>query len=487
LTVSGYQTEIEAKVLEIVRQTMLAYRMVEDGDRVLVGVSGGPDSVALLNILMRLKKVFSLEIGVAHFNHGIRKEDAKKDASFVSALAGDLALPFYLEKGDVPRYKKEKRLSMEQAARHLRYDFFSRVQKDYGFDRVAVGHHLDDNAELVLMALLRGSGPLGLSGIPPVRNHSIIRPLIRLSRREISGYLKNLGLKYVEDQTNHDTTHLRNKIRHKLLPLLKNDYNPGIMDALNRLSGILRQEEDWIHHHLVPEFESLRLTARGDEIVLSSAGLKMMHPAPRRRIIRMAIAGVKGDLKKITLFHIDAVAGLVAGGSGFRRLDLPDRILVIREGGKLIISKEHRPLRTIACQPDMTAGRPFAYEIGEPCCVYIEEIKTEVSFCEMGRENIPDICSAGQNVAFFDMDKIKLPLILRNFQPGDRFVPQGLDKSVCVKTFLKKRHVPENDRHSTPVLLDSNGIIWVLGHRVGDSVKVTAETGKVLVSKINRL
>ncbi len=478
---------IETRVIEIVKQTISKYQMVTKGNKILIGVSGGPDSVALLNILMSLKAVFSLDLGVAHFNHGIRKEDAENDAAFVSSLARDLELPFYMEKRDVPAYKKKHGLSVEQAGRRLRYDFFHRVRKIHGFDAVAVGHHSDDNAELVLMALFRGSGPLGLSGIPPVRNHSIIRPLIRLSRSEIHRYLEIKGLKYVEDATNQDETYLRNKVRHQLIPLLKEHYNPRITDSLNRLSEILRLEEDWIHHHLMPELETAILNFQDGEVVLSVSELGKKHPAVKRRIIRMALEKVKGDLKKITLFHIDAVAGLLHKGSVFSRLDLPDRILVLRETENIIISKKNRPLRTILYQPNVKTSRSFFYKLAEPDRVYIEEIDAVLSFCEIDIENIPDICSAGQNIAFFDMKKIMLPLILRNFQPEDRFVPQGLDKPLHVKKFLKNRHVPGSDRWNVPVLLDKRGIIWVVGYRIDESVKVTEKTKRVLVSEINWL
>ncbi|MFO7964175.1 MAG: tRNA lysidine(34) synthetase TilS [Desulfobacterales bacterium] len=473
--------------VETVKQTIVEHRMVTEGDRVLVGVSGGADSVALLDILMSLKAAFSIELSVAHFNHGLRRPDADVDEAFVASLAGNLKLSFYVEKGDVLACKKKYGLSVEQAARRLRYDFFSRIRRAQGFHSVAVGHHSDDNAEMVLMALIRGSGPLGLAGIPPVRHDSIIRPLIRLSRKDIRKYLKAKNLDCVEDATNRDYTYLRNRVRHQLMPLLAKTYNPRIADTLNRLSTILRQEEDWLQNHLILELDAVTERYEKGKIVLSIRRLGKKHPAVQRRLIRMSIAKIKGNLKKITLFHIDAVIGLLKNSNGIRRLDLPDRVLVLQKRDMLRISIEDRALRTIAFGRDAGSGPSFSYKLEKPKRIYIAEINVVLTFKETRIEEIVKRSSAGQHIAFFDMDKIKLPLLIRNLQPEDRFVPYGLTVAVNVKRFLKNRGVPRENQKNIPIMLDENGVIWVVGYRIGESVKITESTTKVLVSTMNRL
>ncbi|MBU1163704.1 MAG: tRNA lysidine(34) synthetase TilS, partial [Proteobacteria bacterium] len=206
------------KLIKTVGATIKAYRMIEPGDSVIVGVSGGPDSVALLHIILSLAQQFSLRVGVAHLNHSLRQKDSDDDAEFVESLARKFDLPCYIKKEDVSKYRHEKKLSLEEAARIVRYRFFESVAEKYMFNKIALGHNAEDNAELVIMRLLRGSGPLGISGIPPVRNGKIIRPLIKLTKSELLEFLAVNELKFVLDKSNNDQRYLRNRIRHHLIP-----------------------------------------------------------------------------------------------------------------------------------------------------------------------------------------------------------------------------------------------------------------------------
>ena len=209
------------KLIQTVGQTITAYDMLKSEDSVIIGVSGGPDSVGLLHILIALAPRFSLRLGIAHLNHCLRHVESDNDAKFVASLSRTLDLPCYIQKEDVRKYQVENKLSMEEAARQVRYTFLKNVAKRNGFNKIALGHHREDNAELVLMNLFRGSGPLGLSGIPPVRDNEIIRPLINSQRSEIIDFLKINRFEYTSDASNKDAKYLRNKIRHHLIPQLK--------------------------------------------------------------------------------------------------------------------------------------------------------------------------------------------------------------------------------------------------------------------------
>ena len=195
--------------------------MVQNGDAVLVAVSGGADSVALVYILLELAPQYSFRMAIAHLNHCLREKESDRDEAFVASLAKKLELPFYIGREDVLRYQKRHRLSLEDAARQVRYRFYDSIAAKYGYGKIALGHHADDNAELVLMNLLRGSGPLGLSGIPPVRDNRIVRPLINLRRSEIMDYAAVKKLDYVTDSSNWNLKFHRNKIRARLIPQLK--------------------------------------------------------------------------------------------------------------------------------------------------------------------------------------------------------------------------------------------------------------------------
>ena len=302
------------KLSRIVEQTVKTYGMLKPVDSVLVGVSGGPDSVALFHLLLTFAPRFSLRLGVAHLNHCLRQNDSDKDADFVASLAGRFDIPFYMHKANVRNYQLKNKLSLEEAARRVRYTFLIKKAEKNRFNKIALGHHFDDNAELVLMNLFRGSGPLGISGIPPVRDGKIIRPLIQSNRSEIIAFLDQNGIKYISDASNRDTRFLRNRIRHDLIPLLKTSYNPKISQSLNRLASIISAEEEWIENVIHPLFEKATINIQDAQIALSVSILNQIHLAAQRRIIRKAISKIKGNLRRIGLTHIDSAIDLVESG-----------------------------------------------------------------------------------------------------------------------------------------------------------------------------
>jgi tRNA(Ile)-lysidine synthase len=474
---------IEKSVLKTVEETILEFNMLNKNDAVLVGLSGGPDSVALLHILKDLEKKLFFKLGIAHLNHGIRDEAADKDEAFVLSLANSSDLPCYSEKVDAGKCRKALNLSLEHAARRLRYDFLHQTSKRHGYNKIALGHHFDDNAEMILMALFRGSGPRGVSGIPPVRDGKIIRPLIRLTRSDIENYINAKGLKTVVDESNFDTSHLRNKIRHQLLPLLRQEYNPKISQSLNRLSAILRTEEEWIDEFIRSVFESAILSRKKNELILSIPQIRQMHLAVRRRVLRLAVLQIKTSLKKITLCHIDKIIGLMEKGPIKGRLDLPDRILVLRRHDRLLISEKNRALREIKNYLTTSGCRDFCYFAAPPQTVYVRETGSVITFYEKDIDQISDICCSGQHVAFFDIKSITYPLVLRNFRPEDRFVPLGMPGDQSINKFLKNQRVVEDYRHNVIVLASGGQVIWVVGFRIDASVKATSSTRRVLVAE----
>ena len=472
--------DLNNKLLRIVDETVNAYGMLKEKDSVVVGVSGGPDSVALLHVLHALAARFSLRLGIAHLNHCLRQNDSDKEAAFVETLSNRLDLPCHIHKEDVHEYQIKNKLSLEEAARRVRYTFLYRVAETHRYNKIALGHHSDDNAELVLMNLFRGSGPLGLTGIPPVRDGKIIRPLIKLSRSEITDYLNQNRLKYVSDPSNRDTRYLRNRVRHKLIPLLKTAYNPKISETLNRLSSIIHSEEAWIEDVIHPLFEKSVLNVQDDGITFSVSMLVRLHTAAQRRILRKGISRIKGDLRRISFVNIDAVIRLLEKGPTYGRLDLPDRIRIRRSGDVLLITREKSALRNLDVKSDPPKPFDFEYKIIKPESIFIKEIGAHLEFTEMSTETIPDYCSAGQYTVFFDIDTLSFPMVLRNYRPGDVFRPMGMAGTQKLKKFFIDKKVPRNERIKCPILLSREKIIWVVGHRVDESVKMTPSTRKVL-------
>jgi len=468
--------KIETNILRTVRETIDRYRMFVSGDSVLVAVSGGPDSVALAHLLRSVAGEYSLQLAVAHLNHCLRGRESDRDAEFVAALAGDFDLPFYLEKKDVRDFQRRRRLSPEEAARQVRYEFYDAVASKDGFNKIALGHHGDDNAELVLMNLLRGSGPLGLSGIAPVRENKIVRPLIRLKRSEILDYISEKKIGFVTDSSNTDPAYRRNKIRHHLIPELKKSYNPAIVDSLNRLGEIMQAEDQWIDDAIEPVFTDCVLNRASDRISLDIPGVNGVGRAAGRRIIRKAIFSVKRDLRRITFVHVDAVLELAKKGQAIGSLDLPGGVRVIKDPAALTIKKEGQESRTDVID--------YHYTIAGQGTTLIKEANTAIKVVEIGTDEVPDFKASGKSRAFFDRDCLRFPMVVRNFRPGDRFSPLGVAGTQKLKKYFSNNKTPMGQRKKCPLLLSENKIIWVAGHRIDNSVKLGPSTRRVLMAEL---
>lgn len=468
-------------IIKFVAATISEYGMFQPGDAVLMGVSGGPDSVALFHILHYLSDELKIRLALGHLNHCLRGKASDNDARFARSLANAYDIPVYLEKKDVRQYKKQHKLSLEEAARDLRYSFLLDVARNNGYSKIALGHHADDNAEQILLHLFRGSGPLGMSGIPPVREGIIVRPLIKLKRDEILRFLKKNRIDYVLDKSNEDRKHLRNRIRHDLIPSIKASIQPQIASALTRLAHITKSEEEWLEQLIEPIFEESMRRRLSDRLVFSVDRLKAMHPALQRRVLRKAISEIKGDLRRITFTHIESARQHLRNGASHGSTDLPDRIRVLKSGKKLIVSTEMNPLRETAANPPLPR---FDYDVRKLETVMIKEIRAKITFSRISDPLSINPRNSGHRIAFFDMDTLRFPLILRNFRPGDRFSPLGMSGTQKVKDFFINNKIPRENRGKHPMLLSEDRIIWVVGLRIDDSVKVTSSTQAVLKAEM---
>ncbi len=333
-------------------RTIREHHMLAGEDRILIGVSGGPDSIALVRVLITLKEALGLSLGLAHMNHGLRGDESSRDENFVRDFAGDLGIPLSVESRDIKSFAKDNRLSLEEAGRNARYEFFNRIAEAEGYTRIALGHNRDDHVEQVLMSLIRGSGARGLRGIAPVRG-GIIRPLIRVSKEDILDYLKETGQSFVMDSSNEDSAFLRNRVRHSLIPLLEKEFNPDIKTGLERLSHILSLEDDFMSDHTGQAYDAIRSDQTHDDQaqeILSIRGLMDLHPALAGRVLRKGLLKVKGDLRRITHTHIRDIVTLIKASESNKSLDLPGQIRVYKKKRLLYIKKEALPLRKLGRQ-----------------------------------------------------------------------------------------------------------------------------------------
>ncbi|MGB5986834.1 MAG: tRNA lysidine(34) synthetase TilS [Desulfobacterales bacterium] len=485
---------METQFIATVKQTLVHYAMLKKSDRVLVGLSGGGDSVALLDVLVRLSPRMGFEVGAAHLNHGLRPE-AQTEAQWVAQWAARFEIPFFSDTQPVAAQDRKQPGSLEEAAREVRHRYLQNVARNHGFGYIALGHHLDDNAESVLMFLLRGAGPDGLKGIPPVGRFShsaavVIRPLLGVCRVEIESYLESRHLPKLVDPSNRDPAFTRNRIRHHLLPLLIADYNPRIRDSLNRLAAILSAESAWLDPVVRRRLTCLARPISGNGLEIEVYALKQMPPGLLRRIIRQAILKVKGDLRRIGYDHVAHIIGLLADCPRPKAVDLPGGIRCRRVGSALTICPISRgEVHRRAYPPITTAvgasAVGYLYRVPAPgqdhsTQVIVPEIGCQLIFsCLTAKFPVPG-SRPGQSRAFFDMDRIQFPLKIRNVQPGDRFRPLGGRRENKVRQFLHDHQTPLDSREMFPLLLSGIEIIWLVGLAVGQLARPRPDSQKLL-------
>ena len=459
--------------MDTVEGAIWRHHMLASGDTVVVGVSGGPDSVALLHCLVALREKWCVRLVVAHLNHQLRGETADQEAAFVERLARTLTIPCDIDSREVAAYGAEHRMSIQEAAREVRYAFYDEVATRHGAGKIAVGHQANDNAESMLIHLLRGTGPKGLAGIPPVRDGRIIRPLIDASRGQILRFLQEGGFEYVRDRSNLDPKYLRTRIRHEMLPFMKERFNPGVVDALTRLASILRREEDFLNSQVDRAFQDLVQGQKTDRITLSAPGLARLHPALLRRVVRQAVWSIRGDLKRLGHDHVEAVVPLARGPLPSGRLDLPNGVQVVRDRDDVIFSvgpPESRPR--------------FEYHVAGPGTTLIREINTRLRLSVCDPHGVGVTSGHPPTRAFLDLEAAPFPLTVRSMKRGDRFRPLGMSGSQKLKAFFINRKVSRSERHRCALLLSGHTIVWVGGYRIDDSAKVTEKTKRVLRAEL---
>ena len=458
--------------LRRVEETIRRYGMISPGEVVVAAVSGGPDSVALLYALYWLRGKLDISIHVAHLDHMFRGEESAGDAEFVGKICAELGLPATIESRDVPAFIRETGLSEEEGARIVRYRFLEEVAERVGSGKVATGHTATDQAETVLMRLLRGSGLRGLSGIPPVRRGKVtfIRPLIRISRREIEELLKAEGIPFRIDSSNLKPVYTRNRIRLELMPLLR-EFNPRIEEILARAGEISAEEDELMERLAIEKLGELALERKEGFVRLRGDELAGLPVALRRRVVRAAVREVKGDLLNIDFDHIESILDLISSPNPNLKLDLPG-LRAERRYSELIITSE--PEGGIS-EYEYRLPIPGEVEIPEAGLKLIAEVHEE-------RPPMPK----NPDAALLDYDKLSPPLVVRNRRPGDRFRPLGMKGSKKVKDFFIDIKLPLPERDRVPILVSGGQIAWIVGHRIDDRFKVTGETKRFALIKAVR-
>ncbi|MCD6334737.1 MAG: tRNA lysidine(34) synthetase TilS [Candidatus Latescibacteria bacterium] len=449
-------------LLENVRDFMRRHRMAQSGEKVLVAVSGGADSVALLDILSRLQEELHIRLHVAHLNHGLRGSDSDEDARFVEALCSDLGMPFTAGRKDVRAFVREQGFSLEEGARIVRYRFLKDVAEQVGAARIATGHTADDQAETVLFRLLRGSGVKGLGGMHPVREERFIRPLLGVRRWEVEQYLTGRKLAFRCDRSNEDPAFTRNRIRRELLPLLRDRFNPNIVRTLVRAAAILRDEDDFAERETALALDRIAKKREKRKIVLDLPSFLEYHRALRRRLIRR----ICGELAQSPGFEeTERIMRLASGQGGMLRAASGIRVQRARDA--LLFKLGETPAFRVAVPIEGGIALP-ELEARLITSVFPRASSEESSW------------RSDATCAFFDRDTLAGRLIVRNREPGDRIQPFGMKGHKKVKDLLMDRKIPRILRDEVPVLCDAEKIIWVIGMATHEACRVTSRTERVL-------
>ncbi len=467
-------------ILEKVENTIKAHKLINKGDKILIGVSGGPDSVCLLDLLFKIKDKYNLEISIIHINHGLRGKDSEKDQILVNKLAKKYKIPIIIKRINVKNYQKKNKLSLEEAARDLRHRVFSLACQQKKINKVALAHTSSDQVETVLMNFLRGAGIKGLSGMNYRKdfkvltnneqiNFQIIRPLLDCSKKEILNYLKQEKLNFNLDKTNFDLNFTRNRIRHKVIPVLKK-INSSIEENILVQAKLFQDISQSVETTIKPIIKSSNFDK--DKAELSLKKWEMLNGFYKREII-LAFLRKFSSTKDIYSLQIEEVVDLLENSSTGSYKILPYDLVIYKNYDKLIIS--HKNLlfdkKKIKKQKVKIPGRTQLSEI---------QAKIETNFSN--KKN-----SGNQNTALVDLKKTGKDIFVRSRKPGDRFQPTGFGGSKKVQDFLIDAKIPKFLRNNVPILVDKKDkIIWLGGLRQDRQFMASKNSEQILIVKLNK-
>lgn len=428
-------------IINRVKTDILKDCLIDRGDRVLVALSGGSDSVALLHILSLLSKDMGFELSAAHVNHMIRSE-ADSDEEFVKKLCDDMGIECYIKRMDIISYAREKSMSTELAGREIRYRFFDELKGKYAINKIATAHNKNDSAESILLHLIRGCGIGGLSGIPRIRDGYIIRPILSLTKNEIESYCQNNGLCFVVDKTNFETDYARNKVRLELIPLIQRELNSGFIHTITSNSVLFSETEAFLDKLACSVYD----TAVHEGVADVDFLMKNDKVIVRLVIQKMYSEFSKSD-DKLSYKFTDAVIDLIANGKKSKMVNLPLQISAKYEHNKLFFEKTKKK----NCEFDYPIEENRELYIEECCCSFLLKKETEK------KKN------TDQRLYFY-LDGVN-GLRIRNRRIGDVFKPMGMEGTKKLSDLFCDMKIPSAQREKIPIFVQNNEIIWVVGKR----------------------
>lgn len=461
---------------QLVLKTIKSKELINYGEGVIVGISGGYDSVCLLHVLYSISNELGIKIYPVHVNHMLRGEEALRDENFVKSFCSTLGLEVYVKHIDVARKAKLEKTSLEEAGRNARYEAFSLVAEEYGASKIAVAHSRNDQAETILMRICRGTGLEGIRGMEYKRDN-IIRPLLDVDRLQIEEYVNGIGIEAVTDSSNLHTDYFRNRIRLNVIPVINEASGLDITENLLRLSKIVVAEDDYLRYNSELYYQKAVLSEKRMYTELDLNVLTEMHQAVRLRVLRIAVEKTCGTLNGFEYIHMNKIDSLIEDGRTGAQIDLPHSMAVVRTYNSLILKEQGKVLQK---QFEKVLQIPGDTEIQNEGII----VKTEIlqfKSIKNCREFIN--CNEKAHTKFIDLDKLTSSgenILLRNRRDGDVFKPLKSNGTKKLKEYFIDNKVPRDIRDMIPLLALDKEVVWIVGNKISDNYKVTDNTRTVL-------
>lgn len=439
-------------MIDIVKATCKREKLIEDGDGIVIALSGGPDSVAMLYSLYLLKEELGIRLVAVHLNHMFRGDNSDGDESYVIDLCKSLGIDVRTFRTDVSLLAKEKSMSFEEAGRYERYRLFNEVMNEFAYNKIAVAQNSNDQAETVLMRMIRGTGITGLKGISYIRDDYIIRPILDVDRKIIEGFCEKHKLNPRVDHTNFEDVYFRNKVRLKLLPLLKDEFSVAINESLIRTSRLASDDDDYLNLEANKAIDTL-FELNEDEYFIDVDRFNELHISIKRRIVRNLVLRVTGKLNDLS-FGLTSELLIMFDRKTHGSMILWNDVEFKVSYSKIIVKKSN-------CKKH---NWKFSYDVYE-------------------RGNV-DISSKDTNSVYLDFDAVVGEIYLRYRKNGDKFSPIGLSGSKKLKDYFIDKKIPKDKRDDIPLLCDNEGILWIAGQTIDNRAKVTNLTKKIVELKV---
>ena len=432
-------------LLNRVKRTIDRFHLLSQGDRLVVGVSAGVDSMVLLNVLYVYLQPFNLSLIGTYVNHGLRPKESEEEAELVRKECERLHLPFEYGEFNVKEFQKVGGLSLQEAARRVRFHFFEHLLQKYEAQKIALGQHADDQVETVLLRLLRGSGLQGLKGILPIREGKVIRPLIEVRRHEIEAFALQRGIPFLIDSSNLRKDYLRNRLRLHLIPLLEKEYQPNFKEIVLRTSTLLRDENDYLEKESEKVYRNM-IEEREGGLTFRHAAYRSLHSALQWRFIQKMLKSLYGEEREGS--EVPEI---------FRKLQQPLQSFLLEL--PLGVCMEKRYDTILLGKKKVETIPPFEVELISPGRTFIQEIGREVTIEEVEAKDRDEIYKASPDWAFLDYQSLQFPLSIRNFRPGDRFQPLGMKGTQKLKEFFIDHKIQKFERPKVPLLISGDRIV----------------------------